>query len=143
MAKRNTKGLERSNKEKAEASRRALLETIDRLKDSGIKFSLTDVCRESGVSRTYIHNHPDLYELVSKYAYTLTKTPKRGKSANETLITALQHSNRKKDSQIKKLKKELSAQESYKVKYEEAMLEIERLNKELKSMYQEMLPDML
>ena len=39
---------------------------INKLRKEG-EFTLADLCREAGVSRTYFSKHPDMKELADKY----------------------------------------------------------------------------
>ena len=103
--KSNTEGLKKRNDELKEQKRKDLIEALDELRTTQKNFSINDVCRAAGVSKSYIYKYPDLYELVRKYVSTLTKNPKRNKNAQETLMNALQHQNRKQDA-IKYLPKE-------------------------------------
>lgn len=141
--KSNTEGLKKRNDELKEQKRKDLIEALDELRTTQKNFSINDVCRAAGVSKSYIYKYPDLYELVRKYVSTLTKNPKRNKNAQETLMNALQHQNRKQDAIIKQLRRRIAELESYEQKYKESQAEIAELKKSLNDFYVNTLPDVL
>ena len=142
MAK-NIKGLiERNEKLKAEKEA-SVKKALEKLRKSGKEFSIATVCREANVSRQYLHDHPDLLELVYKYTNTSSRPGKRNKDTIETHIALLRKTIRDKDREIENMKKEYECNEKYKEKYEEALTKIKTLEKQLDEAYSMNLPTTL
>ena len=140
---KNTEGLKKHNEALSAEKEKAVKSAINKLRKKDYKFSLTDVCREAGVSRQYLHKHPDLLELVYKYTSTTTRGGKRNKDSTETYITILKADIREKDREIARIKKEYEVNENYKAKYEDALQKIKQLEQQLEEAYSLNLPTKL
>ena len=56
---------------------------INKLRKEG-EFTLADLCREAGVSRTYFSKHPDMKELADKYITPTGYCKNRSKDSADT-----------------------------------------------------------
>ena len=128
---KNISGLKKRNEDLTAQKEAALRKALDRLRRSGHKFSITELCKEAGVSRQFLHNHEDLLELVYKYTSTTSRSGKRNKDSVETHITLLKATIKEKDREIARVKKEYECNENYKQKYEDALLKIKELEMQL------------
>lgn len=140
---KNISGLKKRNEDLTAQKEAALRKALDRLRRSGHKFSITELCKEAGVSRQFLHNHEDLLELVYKYTSTTSRSGKRNKDSVETHITLLKATIKEKDREIARVKKEYECNENYKQKYEDALLKIKELEMQLEEAYSMNLPTTL
>ncbi len=140
---KNISGLKKRNEDLTAQKEAALRKALDRLRRSGHKFSITELCKEAGVSRQFLHNHEDLLELVYKYTSTTSRSGKRNKDSVETHITLLKATIKEKDREIARVKKEYECNENYKQKYEEALFKIKELEMQLEEAYSLNLPTTL
>lgn len=140
---KNISGLKKRNEELSKEKEAALRKALDKLRRSGHKFSIADLCREAGVSRQFIHNHEDLLELVHKYVCTTSRSGSRNKDSIETHISLLKATIREKDREIARVKKEYECNENYKKKYEDALQKIKELEMQLEESYSINLPTTL
>lgn len=140
---RNICGLIKRNADLSAKKEADLKNALNKLHKTGDSFSITEVCKEAGVSRQYLHKHPDLLELVCKYTDTQQKPSKRNNDSIETHITLLKSKLKEKDKEISRLKKEYACNENYKQKYEDALLKIKELEMQLEESYSMNLPTSL
>ena len=66
MMSKNISGLIKRNADLSAEKELNVKKALEKLKKSKKAFSVSEVCREAGVSRQYLHKHPDLLELVYK-----------------------------------------------------------------------------
>lgn len=140
---KNISGLKKRNEDLTAQKEAALRKALDKLRRSGHKFSITELCKEAGVSRQFLHNHDDLLDLVYKYTSTTSRSGKRNKDSVETHITLLKSTIREKDREIARLKKQFESNENFKQKYEDALLKIKELETQLEEAYSLNLPTTL
>lgn len=140
---KNISGLKKRNEDLTAQKEAALRKALDKLRRSGHKFSITELCKEAGVSRQFLHNHEDLLDLVYKYTSTTSRSGKRNKDSVETHITLLKSTIREKDREIARLKKQSESNENFKQKYEDALLKIKELEIQLEEAYSLNLPTTL
>lgn len=140
---KNISGLEKRNAELSATKELAVKKALEKLRKSKKNFSLSDVCREANVSRTYLHKHPDLLELVYKFSNTVTRSGTRNKDSIETHIAILKATIRDKDRELARLKKQHEENENYKEKYEQAQIKIQELENQLQESYSMNLPTSL
>lgn len=115
---------------------------INKLKKEG-SFTLADLCKEAGVSRTYFSKNPDMRALADKYIKPTGYCKNRNKDSQETYIQLLKTENRNLTREIERLKKDNEKENKYKEKYEEAQEEIKKLKEQLEKSYSQNLPDFL
>lgn len=139
---RQMAGVKKTNeamkKKKAEDVKRA----INKLRKEG-EFTLADLCREAGVSRTYFSKHPDMRELADKYIIPTGYCRNRNKDSADAYIQILKKENKDLKRAIEKIKKDILSENKYKEKYEEALEEIKKLKAQLEEAYRLNLPDHL
>lgn len=140
---KNISGLKKRNAELSAAKELAVKKALEKLRKSKKNFSLSDACREAGVSRSYLHKHPDLLELVYKFSNTSTRPGTRNKDSTETHIAILKATIRDKDRELARLKKQQEENENYKEKYEKAQIKIKELENQLQESYSMNLPTSL
>ena len=115
---------------------------INKLRKEG-EFTLADLCREAGVSRTYFSKHPDMKELADKYITPTGYCKNRSKDSTDTYIQILKRENRDLKKALDKIKNDIVSENKYKEKYEEALEEIKKLKSQLEEAYNLSLPDHL
>lgn len=115
---------------------------INKLRKEG-EFTLADLCREAGVSRTYFSKNPDMRKLADKYITPTGYCKNRSKDSADAYIQILKKENRDLKKAIEKIKKDIVAEDKYKEKYEEALEEIKKLKAQLEEAYSLNLPDHL
>ena len=115
---------------------------INKLRKEG-EFTLADLCREAGVSRTYFSKHPDMKELADKYITPTGYCKNRSKDSADTYIQILKRENRDLKKALDKIKNDIVSENKYKDKYEEALEEIKKLKSQLEEAYNLNLPDHL
>lgn len=143
MMSKNISGLIKRNADLSAEKELNVKKAIEELKKSKKAFSVSEVCREAGVSRQYLHKHPDLLELVYKVSNTSSRSGKRNKDSMETHISILKATIREKDREIERLKRQHESNESYKEKYELAQAKIKELEMQLEEAYSLNLPTSL
>lgn len=140
---KNISGLIKRNVDLSTEKELSVRKTLEKLRKSKRSFSVSELCREAGVSRQYLHKHPDLLELVYKFSNTSSRSGKRNKDSLETHISILKATIREKDREIERLKKQYESNESYKEKYELAQAKIKELEIQLEEAYSLNLPTSL
>lgn len=98
---KNISGLIKRNADLSAEKELNVKKAIEKLKKSKKAFSVSEVCREAGVSRQYLHKHPDLLELVYKVSNTSSRFGKRNKDSMETHISILKATIREKIERLK------------------------------------------
>ena len=137
--KRNTSGIDTHNKVLAEQKAKDVHNAINKLRKEG-QFTLADLCREAGVSRSYFTKHPEMRALADKYIKSTGRTVVRSQDSKDTLIQTLKRENAKLTKLSEKFVKEAKSNDNYKEKYEKAQEEIKALKKELEEAYANCLP---
>ena len=137
--KRNTSCIDTHNKVLAEQKAKDVHNAINKLRKEG-QFTLADLCREAGVSRSYFTKHPEMRALADKYIKSTGRTVVRSQDSKDTLIQTLKRENAKLTKLNEKFVKEAKSNDNYKEKYEKAQEEIKALKKELEEAYANCLP---
>lgn len=136
------KNVKKYNANIKEKNVQAVKDAINKLKKDG-KFTLADLCREAGVSRTYFSKHPEMRKLADKYITPTGYNKNRNKDSQDTYIHLLQTENKKLKKELEKIEKQIMEENKYKEKYEVALNEIEKLKEQLDAVYSSNLPDFL
>lgn len=127
MANKNIDGLVEYNQSVKKQTEENVIKAINKVRKSGKEFTLAEVCKEAGVSRSYFYKNPEMLKLIDKYRNPTGNKKIQTKDAKDVIISSQK-------SEIKDLKNKLNAisvNDNYKIKYEEALEKIAQLEKEL------------
>ena len=70
---------------RAEQKAKDVHNAINKLRKEG-QFTLADLCREAGVSRSYFTKHPEMRALANKYIKSTGRTIVRSQDSKDTLF---------------------------------------------------------
>ena len=128
-----------AKREKSAKQKEAVINAVERLKRGGNTITLEAVKREARVSRSFIYKNKDMFDLVNENRTFETKkyNPKKSSYSNRrNTIDMLKDQVNSSNIIIAQLREEIAElkKESYKEKYEDAMVQISQLELENRSL---------
>lgn len=124
----NIKGLQESNSQKQKDAEQRVLDAINTVRKSNKPFTLAAVCEEAEISRSYFTKHPEMMEIVNRYRKPTGRKRIQTQDSKDTLILSLKAENKKLRNQLKAI----DINDNYKQKYDDALIKIATLEKQLK-----------
>lgn len=106
----------------------ATLKSVKRSKNTITK---KEFCKKAGVSLQYLYKYPELNEEVNKYCNISGNKKKQSVDSKDTIITTLRAENKMLKTKLAEYEKD----EKYKTKYDESLIRIKELEKQLKEAY--------
>ena len=125
----NPSVLSEYNEQRKSETEKRVLEAIDKVRQSGNKFTLQSVCDEAGVSRSYFSKNPHMMEVLNKYRKT-TFSKKKTQDSKDVIIA----SQRTEINKLKKIIKAAEVNENYKEKYLNEVEKCKKLEQQIKDL---------
>ncbi len=120
-----------------DATRERVEAALRSIKRSKKIITKKEFCQKAGVSLQYLYKYPELNAEVSKYCNTTGHKKKQSVDSKDTIITTLRAENKSLKTKLAEYQKD----EKYKAKYDEALIRIKELEKQLKEAYSSNLDD--
>lgn len=127
--KRDTKKMNEYNTRRGDETRDRVSAAIDQCRDEK-NISLARVCEIAGVNRNYFSRHPEAHEALDRAMGVVSKRTKKVKQ-NDDSKNAIINALTKKVKSLQKKNEKLSEYEKYKNMYEDLLVEMEKLKKQL------------